>query len=207
MSFWGTLGKIGGAIAGVAGAPFTGGGSLIPLIGTGMNVLSGLGQGQTQNRMASMKNNADQDRIRLQLEQLGLNTAQFNRQAPGARMGNAVHGDTIANVQDYQLGGSGRTLSATGGLRPSLLSGGTRQLGADVSRQALLSQMGQGGKSDPYTYTPQMTAPTPVPQAGTLETIGNVAGTAGNALSIYQQLLKQQQDQAARDTVPQGPGY
>ena len=101
-----------------------------------MGLFSGLSNSQQRNREALNQ----QDQARLEAE---LAAAQFNRQAPGVRMGNSVQGDILAGLQDFRLTGSGRDLGSTGGLRPSLLSTGTRQLGSDVSRQALLSQLGQ----------------------------------------------------------------
>src|SRR5688572_27974682 len=55
MGFWSTLGKIGGIVGGIAGAPFTGGASMIPaLAGAAGSMLGGAGQAAAQNRGAGM---------------------------------------------------------------------------------------------------------------------------------------------------------
>ena len=140
-----------------------------PAIASGIGALV---KGRAAGRQAAAGANETQDRLRMA-------SAAFNRQNPEARMGAAVRGDTLANVQDYQLGGEGRNLSATGGLRPSLMTPGTRALGASASRNAMLSQLGQpGGTENPYAPV----TPTPLPQAGLLDKIGGPLALTGMAL-------------------------
>ena len=53
MGFWGSLGKIGGAIGAIGAVPFTGGGSLAargPILGAAGAGLGAISQGQAQNR-------------------------------------------------------------------------------------------------------------------------------------------------------------
>ena len=81
-----------------------------------------------------------------------LQQADAARKAPGQRASNAVRGDILANVQDVQLGGlSSRIpkMEFSGGLRPGLLSGSSRQLGREISRQALVDQL----KGDPMPFS------------------------------------------------------
>lgn len=110
--------------------------------------------------------------------QRALQGAEFNRQQPfvGARAG--VQGDILANVQPYKLSGGGRDLSGAGGLSPSVLSQGSRQIGSTMNRQALMAALGQQGSPfsqfDTKPYAPQ--------SAGILEKILGGAGLAGAGL-------------------------
>lgn len=146
---------------------------LIPLIGAGLSALGVLGGGRAKGR-------ADEAQINDQRDRTALAGAQFNMQAPGMRAGNAVRGDVLANAQDAQIQGpvtgtKGRVPQITGGLRPSLMSGNTRALGSQMSRDALLSQM-----SGPAFQ------PTPTPQAGGFDTFLNIAGGVGDLMGILQ---------------------
>ena len=120
------------------------------------------------------------------MAQLLQNAAVFNRQNPEARMHAGVRGDVLANVQPASYTGEGRNFHATGGSSPALLSPGTRQLGASMSRQALLSQLGSTGegpapRNDPYgRFTPPN-----MPQANRLDTGLGIAGLAGAALPLF----------------------
>lgn len=63
--------------------------------------------------------------------------------APQRRAANSVRGDILANVQDVGVSGPPgvNVTSFSGGLRPSLLSGNSRALGAQMSKEALLSEL------------------------------------------------------------------
>ena len=63
--------------------------------------------------------------------------------APQSRASNSVRGDILANVQDVGVSGPPgvNVTSFSGGLRPSLLSGNSRALGAQMSKEALLSEL------------------------------------------------------------------
>lgn len=181
----GTAGAVGpgGAAAGGGsvglGSTLAGlGKSLLPKgakgwVETGLSVAGRLGKGRAAGRVEEAEQARAADRARLE-------QARFNRENPSARAGGAVRGDILAGLQDYQLSGEGRNLSSTGGLRPSLLSPGTRQLGSSLSREALLSQLGQGGPNDPYAAM----TPTPTPQAGGLDKVLTGAGIAGDVLQL-----------------------
>ena len=205
MGFWSTLGTIGAGIA----APFTGGLSLaaIPAINglsnaaenagqtatalengraNGRGIEAGINQGWNQQQLlaAQILNNA----LNNQQTQNRANQ-QFSLQAPGAEMSNSVRGDTLANLQDVGINGptigtNGRVPQITGGLRPSLLSANSRQLGQNVSRQMLMRNM-SGADTLPNMPAPQMPKLTPPPSAtgldSTLNGIGLVGGLAGAA--------------------------
>lgn len=121
--------------------------SYLQLAGAGTNLLGNYMQGK-----ASEEQNAAQlaQRERELAAQQQRDAAIFNRANPSTRAHDSVRGDILSNVQPAAFTGSGRDLKLTGGLGPSLLSSSSRQLGADMTRKALLSQLGQGGANDPY---------------------------------------------------------
>lgn len=196
MGFWSGLGKGLLGAGGVIAAPFTGGASLATIIPAIGGVASAVASGRAAGRQSEAVLQGANDRSRIAAAQaledalqgranLDLRQRQFALAAPGQRAGNSVRGDVLSNVQDAQVmgpvtGTHGRVPTITGGLRPSLLSGNTRQLGADQSRQALLSQM-QGDNFDklPPINIPQ---PTPLPQANAFDKILGGVGLAGGLL-------------------------
>lgn len=123
---------------------------------------------------------------------LDLKQRQFALDAPGARAKNSVRGDTLANVQDASISGLPSRINVpniSGGLRPSLLSANSRQLGQSMSRDALLQQM-NGDKFDappPLPTFDKMPAPSipsisGVPQSGAADSILNTIGGVGAGL-------------------------
>lgn len=128
-----------------------------------------------------------------------LQEAEAARKAPGQRASNAVRGDILANAQDVKLGGlSSRIpkMEFTGGLRPGLFSGNTRQLGSEMSRQALLSQL--KGDPTPFSSLPEadysrilnakpISGGTPLPEGGKMDSILQAIGQYGGlAAGVYQ---------------------
>jgi hypothetical protein len=155
-------------------------------------ILNGLSGGAAAGRQAQAQANQGQDQTRLGIQNQQQQAAAFNRQAPGLRATNAVRGDLLSGLQSVGSTGSGRDLHFTGGLSPALLSANTRQLGSDMTRQALLSQLGKSegsrgpGQNDPYTFDPQFTQPTPLPHPSLLSKIGGVLGGGASILgSIF----------------------
>lgn len=120
--------------------------------------------------------------------------------APGKRASNAVRGDILAGVQDVGVNAPAgvNVTSFSGGLRPSLLSGNTRELGGQMSKEALLDAL--SGTPAPFsTMQPydvssitsrRAPAQTPMEQPGTMDKImeqiglwGGLAGTGINAFT------------------------
>ena len=161
MGFWGTLGKIGLGVLGVGG---------------------GIASGRAEGRQAEAQTQNEYDRRRLEAARLQL-------QQPGMLARNAVQGDTLANVQPVSYGpyvrGQGR--ARTGGLSPALFSANTRQLGQNMSRDALLQSL----KGPVYT-------PTPLPKRNFWDKLLTGAGYAGAFAGAIDQQRKDQ---------PQLPGY
>jgi hypothetical protein len=121
--------------------------------------------------------------------------------APGQRASNSVRGDILANVQDVGVNAPAgvNVTSFSGGLRPSLLSGNTRALGGQMSKEALLDAL--SGTPTPYSDLPKVdlssitgrTAPeqTPLPQPSgmdrVMEQISLWGGLASAGLNSQQQ--------------------
>lgn len=116
------------------------------------------------------------------LTNLAVNTANnralvdvgtFNRDTPSVRASQTARGDLMANVQPYQLSGSGRNLQGTGGLTPAAFGPNTRTAGQTLASQGLQALQSQSDR-----ITPQIAQPT---RAGRGE---NIAGGIGTGLSI-----------------------
>lgn len=206
MSVWGKIGK------GLLNA--------IPVVGP---VLSGIAGGRAEGRVQEAQTNSNQDLLRQRAaqmledalqgrRQLDINQRDYQVRAPGMRGSNAVKGDAMAGLQDAGVSGpitgtKGRVPQITGGMRPSLLSGNTRQLGANMSRDALLQNM---SGADTFEPLPAMQTPsiTPTPQAGKLDKflsvlggIGSVAGAFGEQEDDVDSLYNR-----TKPNVPQIPG-
>lgn len=117
--------------------------------------------------------------------------------APQSRAANAVRGDILANVQDVGVNAPAgvNVTSFSGGLRPSLLSGNSRALGQQMSKEALLDAL--NGSPTPFTNTkpldlssitgrqsPTQTAlPQPSGMDRVLEAIGTYGSLAGGLMN------------------------
>lgn len=136
---------------------------------------------------------------------LELDQRRYALDAPGKRAGNSVRGDILANSQDVSFSGLPAgipNISINGGLRPSMFSDNTRQLGRDISAQALDQQrkgdafgalptlpdyQGPTGKLPtykapaPYVNPPPAPTMAPQPQSNGVDTALNIAGYAGLA--------------------------
>jgi hypothetical protein len=150
----------------------------IPIIGPIAGALEG---GMAGGRQQETQNNAQYDQNRLRAAQL-FEEALRNRQSlAGQQAGNSVRGDILAGAQPASISGpivhtGGRMPQISGGLSPALFSSNTRQLGSNMSRQALLDQM-----TTPAVNIPQPQGPA---QSGLLDKIlgGISIGGAGTSL-------------------------
>lgn len=122
--------------------------------------------------------------------------------APQSRAANSVRGDILANVQDvgFDAPPGVNVTSFSGGLRPSLLSGNSRALGAQMSKEALLDALSGGGPT-PYSHqqpldlssitgrtSPEQTAlPQPSGMDKVMEQIGLWGGLAGGLANSQRQ--------------------
>jgi hypothetical protein len=198
--------------------------TVVPLITAGVSTAGQIAAARQQGRQvqASQQGNVDalnqrgaestlgvqqraldaQDAARLARALGMLQEAQAARQAPGQRASNAVRGDILANGRDATFnGGSSRipSFSFSGGLRPSMFSGNTRQLGQEMSREALLDQL--KGAPTPFSNLPEadysriLNAPavpggTALPEGSRmdsiLQAIGQYGGLAAGVANAYQ---------------------
>lgn len=152
---------------------------------------------ELQNRFALDKSTAD------------LAQRRFGLEAPGARASNAVRGDILARAQDAtvdagSLGPNIHVPTISGGLRPSMFSDSTRQLGGLMSAQALAGQQA-GDTFDPLTYNapPPIPGLTPLPESGTLDSILNTAGVVGTGLDAFSQWLARYKTKPKPQVLPQ----
>jgi hypothetical protein len=108
MGFWSTLGKIGGIAGPIAAAPFTGGGSLLGLlgasapvasaIGAGLGVAGKLASGASQQRAQDRGAQAEYDALRVPLQNSQqLQHAQARLGADRSRMGQIAGADMLGN--------------------------------------------------------------------------------------------------------------
>ena len=173
------------------------------LVAAGLKIAGKIAEGRAKGRLQEAELNRQQDLSRAAADRQALEATRFNRAAPDVRLSQSTRGDIAANLSDFTLSGSGKNLTSTGGLRPSLIQEGTRRLGSEISRNALLSQLGReqsiaegrygvdeqnpifGGK-DAYTFSPTFTQPTPLPRAGKLDKILGGLGLAGQGLEFLQ---------------------
>lgn len=179
----------GGAVAGgaVAGGATAGGvttGGILSALGTGTGIarsLLGSGSNSIPQTAAAIEagrasGNVTQAGIQQRQDQLAQNRALLALRAPGIEAGNSVRGDILANSQDAQFSGLPSYIhipTMSGGLRPSMLSQNSRDLGGSMSRNALAHQL--SGDDVPNL--------TPLPQSNGLDTGLQVAAGAGSFLN------------------------
>lgn len=132
---------------------------------------------------------------------------KFALEAPGKRAGTAVRGDILANAQDFAYGaptmvGNIPVPTSSGGLRPSIFSDATRQLGSEISKGALASQQAgdvfaplpglpdyvAGPKAPSYVAPPAAPGLTPLPESTGLDTALSTGGIIGNASKLLSTL-------------------
>ena len=98
MGFWGTLGKIGGMVGGIAAAPFTGGESLIPtLIGAGGSALGAAAQGMAQNRGAESGANISREQLQQNADRMF-----FDQMLAREQEGRASRNDAMRGLQQSE---------------------------------------------------------------------------------------------------------
>lgn len=113
---------------------------------------------------------------------------QFALQAPNVRAGTAVRGDILANAKDATVSGISPNIpvpTISGGLRPSMFSDSTRQLGRVLSQQSLANQQ-KGDTFSPLPALPDWVTPPAPPSLTPLpNTTGtSVEGNIGSALTL-----------------------
>ncbi len=191
----------GGAGAGTAAGAGTTTASTAPAVtaatggelAAGMKALGDIGtvvskgaQGAAQGNVNTAELQQRADQIALQRYLAGLSSQNVDLQqrnfaldAPSTRAHQSVQGDIMANAQDVNISGLPSYVKMgqiSGGLRPSLMSGNTRQLGGEMSRKALMDQM----KGDSFA---PLDAP---PAAGSLPSsaLPNAMGAGGLGLQL-----------------------
>lgn len=136
-----------------------------------------------------------------------LDEREASLKEPQMRASNSVRGDLLANVQDATVNAPPgvNVTSFGGGLRPSLLSGNSRALGQQMSKQALLDALDPNATPKPFSGMGPMdvssitgrSAPagTPLPQPSGFDRVmeqiglwGSLAGGFTQPQSPYQEI-------------------
>lgn len=210
---------------------------LIPAITAAASIFGGAAKGASQSRQQTTQNNLQQDQLKTsqygiqqnailealrQAEQANMNRAgldlsrrTFSLNAPTTRMQQAARGSALANAQDVKVSHPRAHIpEISGGMRPSMLTPETRQLGELIARQALVAQM----NGDTFEDVPGqdwqggvMAGPgvTPQPQAGLFEKIGGAVGMGGAGLDAVQKAIQaytQRQQQQPSGALPAAAG-
>ena len=139
---------------------------------------------------------AEMDRAKGQLAEY-----EAKLKAPQQRAANSVRGDILANVQDVGVSGPPgvNVTSFSGGLRPSLLSGNSRALGGQMSKEALLSELanddptpfGSMAPFDPSSITGRTSpAQTGLPQPSGMDRVLEQIGLWGSLGATGAQLFR-----------------
>jgi len=180
MGFWSTLAKIGGDVGGsFIGDPMLGN----QVVGAFESPAGEIGQ--TAGNIENQRMNALIAQAKLQQQQdanqIAKNKAVLD--APQALAKNAVRGDVLANAQDATVSGLPSYITVPtigGGLRPSLFSAATRNLGSQMSTKAL-----NDFQSGTYTNP----ALTPLPEASAFDKVLSGTALAGGFLNATRGLL------------------
>lgn len=167
MGFWSSLGNIAGGFIGdphlgdQVGGLF-GGGSSSPSTPAGNVGLTAadIEKARLNGLVAQTTAQQRQDQLAQEKYLNEITGKKFELSAPGQEAANSARGDVLANAQDATISGlpswvKSQMPTVTGGLRPGLLSDSSRQLGSQMSRNALLRTM---NGSDAAPTNPDLTA-------------------------------------------------
>lgn len=164
---------------------------LAPAIPALAGVIGGLAGGRSQGKQVQADTGMQQDRLAQSGTQIDnsallnemearMKAGGYNLDMQGKRASQAVRGDIMANVQDVQATHPrANIVHFQGGLRPSLMSQGTRDLGRRMATEGAARYGTDDVAAPQLKQTPGLT---PLPQSGLLDKILSVAGPA---LSIY----------------------
>jgi len=210
----------------------------IPLITAGVGMAGQIAAARQQGRQAQAQQQVPIDRLNqdaatstLGVQQRALDAQdaarlaralgilqeqKAGREAPGQRASNSVRGDILANAQDSTFSGGSRipSFSFGGGLRPSMFSGNTRQLGAEMSRQALVDQL--KGEATPFSDLPEadysriLNAPaipggTALPEGSRMDSVLQAIGQYGGMAAGVMNAMNQPGASASAPSMPVQP--
>lgn len=176
---------------------------IIPLLMGAGALLGGLSGGRQRGKAqeAQLAQGQDQTRARLydiltsnllRQSQLGAERAQFERDSPSVRFGQALRGGLAANMQDASVNVPSRwapsKVSVGGGLRPSAIGPQGREAGSKLSELAL-SQMGKDTFSIPNLPPPPGLNPAGMPRANFLDKFLGIAGPAASFTGLLGEQL------------------
>lgn len=178
----------GGFLSSLAGK---GGGLLKTLAGAGSGIAITAGSIEAQRAKAA----AEAARIQQDQDRLAQSRALIGLRAPSMQAANSVRGDVLANSQDATFSGLPSYVhvpTMSGGLRPSMLSDNSRQLGKNMSRDALAHQLA-------HDDVPDLT---PLPSSGGGDSLLQGLAIGGGLLSTLKGL-----GGSGSSASPTGGGY
>jgi hypothetical protein len=178
----GTMATGGGGILSAAGKLASGGNGAAGYLETAGKITDSLGAisaGRAAGRVDEANLNRGINRDAVENYTARLVGERDKLAAVGTRANNSVRGDIMANAQDAHISMPSTIPKTTisGGLRPSMFSANTRQLGADMSAGALADSRAPS----PLLAPPPLAEPS---QAGKLDSILNTASSIGSLASM-----------------------
>lgn len=156
--------------------------------GTGVITAGNAAAAAAQGRKSEAEIQNDLMRNQISRGALELSQKKYAADVPQVRGAQSVKGDIMANAQDLKLTPSNPKIQVptiSGGMRPSMFSQNTRDLGRELSRSALASQL--AGDSFTPVQDPSY------PKAGFMENLNNGvagAGQIGNAVGTIWDYIK-----------------
>lgn len=185
MGFWGGLGKVLGAVAPIAAAPFTGGASLAALpgiLGAAGQGLGALSQGQAQNRGAQFEGQLALEKLLMERDQQGFSNAIAREQE--GRAGSTDAFRKLLAAQRVSNPGARPQLSPYS-VAPRQATGAELQ-GADALTQEVLARL-TGGNPIPQFSAHQNVVDPKLLKAGFWEKLAGYGGAGLTALSAFKQ--------------------
>lgn len=169
----------------------TGGNKGGPSPGSSLTQTAGsIEQGRLNALIQKAKLQQEQDQLALSRTNAGVNVGnldlsrrKFALTVPGQYANDSVRGDVLANSRDATISGLPSYIhvpNISGGMRPSMLSDNSRQLGAKMSRDALTSSM--SGDATKFGALPTVPDATPLPESNGLDTALQGAAGVGSVL-------------------------
>jgi hypothetical protein len=195
MGFWSALGKIAGIAGPIAAAPFTGGASLLGMlgasapvagaIGAGLGVAGQLAGGAANQRAQDRGAQAEYDGLRIPIEnQVGLNYANSRRAAESDRLRQLGGTDMLSNFSTPTDPRAQKFLGQGGALPGGAINPETLALIRERASKALAT----GSDVPPMQRLPQE----PGGGATTTDSVLRALQMGGTALGAYEEWKRRQ---------------
>ena len=169
------------------------------------------------NQNATMNSLMGQSREQSDHANIDLDRRKFALDAPSKRASQSVRGSILQNAQPFSVSGlpdrvASRIPQISGGLTPAMFSQETRQLGGELSRQALIDQL-RGDTFDPLEKTDFKSGILPTPQLEEYQQAGGAEkamGGVGLGMTLTAQIIdalsKARRPRPPVEDLPMGAG-